>query len=94
MEAEKDSKVRLTPEMGAMVDALIPQVERHPELYARMEYGGKITRSAVIRDLIRRGLPSLQSQLREVVPPPEKPTPKPTPKTARKPAKKTGRRRK
>ena len=93
MEAEKDSKVRLTPEMGAMVDALIPQVERHPELYARMEYGGKITRSAVIRDLIRRGLPSLQSQLREVAPPPEKPTPKPIPKPARKPAKKAAKRR-
>lgn len=90
MSEEKDSKIRLTPEMGAMIDALIPQVERHPELYARMEYGGKVTRSAVIRDLIRRGLPSLQSQLREVVPPPEKPTPKPTP---RKPAKKAAKRR-
>ena len=89
MKQENDSKYRLTPEMAAMVDGLIPLVEQVPELRARLEYGGKVTRSGVIRELIRLGMPLLRRALPEVVaatpksPPPKKPTTKAKKKTGR-----------
>ena len=89
MKQEKDSTVRLTPEMGAMLDEMIPLVEQVPELMARLEYGGKVTRSGVIRELIRLGIPLLRRALPEVVtaaPAPVKPAPKkkPAPKAKKK----------
>jgi len=92
MKQEKDSMIRLTVEMAAMVDGLIPLVEQVPELRARLEYGGKVTRSGVIRELIRLGMPLLRRALPEVVTPAPKPPPPKKPTTKAK--KKTGRGRK
>jgi hypothetical protein len=89
MKQEKDTMIRLTVEMAAVVDGLIPLVEQVPELRARLEYGGKVTRSGVIRELIRLGMPILRRALPEVVAPapvPVKPTTKkkPAPKVKKK----------
>ncbi len=91
MKQENDSKYRLTPEMAAMVDGLIPLIKQVPELMARLEYGGKVTRSGVIRELIRLGIPLLRRMLPEVVAPapdaaepaPTRPRPRPRKKARR-----------
>ena len=89
MEAEKDSKVRLPPSMGVALDALILEAQEDPELVAKLERGGIITRSAMLRECLSRGMASVRGALRARGTEESKPTPKP----ARKPAKKAAKRR-
>ena len=87
MEAEKDSKVRLPPAMGAALDALIEEANEDPELRAKLERGGAITRSAMLRECLSRGMASVRGALRARPEPAPKPTPTKAAPKARKPAK-------
>lgn len=82
MEPEKDSKVRLPPSMGAALDALILEAQEDPDLVSKLERGGVITRSAMLRECLSRGMASVRGALRAKAPTveqPPKPTKKPTP---------------
>ena len=86
MEAEKDSKVRLPPSMGAALDALILEAMEDPDFVTKLERGGVITRSAMLRECLSRGMASVRGALRfktPVVEAPKQPTPKPKKKTGR-----------
>jgi len=87
MKQENDSKVRLPPSMGEALDALILEAEDDPELFAKLERGGRITRSAMLRECVFRGAASVRGALRARAPEP-KPTTEPTAKSKKKPAKK------
>lgn len=91
MEPEKDSKVRLPPSMGAALDALILEAQEDPDLVSKLERGGVITRSAMLRECLSRGMASVRGALRAKTPAVEqvvKPSPKPTKKPATKAKKK------
>ena len=95
MSKEKDNKVRISPEMGVAIDALIPRIQRVPELAVRMSYGGKVRKPGVVRELLSRGLESLERDLKKLLPEevPVVVKPKAAAKPARKPAKKATKRR-
>jgi len=93
MKQENDSKVRLPPSMGEALHALILEAEGDPEMLAKLERGGRITRSAMLRECLSRGMASVRGALRARTPEPKPPTeppaqPKPTAKPKKKPAKK------
>ena len=93
MEAEKDSKVRLPPSMGVALDALILEAQEDPDLVAKLERGGIITRSAMLRECLSRGMASVRGALR-AKPAADKPAPQPAPKKPTPKAKKKPGRRK
>ena len=92
MATEKDSKVRLPASTGAALDALILEAMADPELVAKLEWGGVITRSSMLRECLSRGMASVRGALRFKAPAPVDPPPPKKPTTKAK--KKTGKGRK
>jgi hypothetical protein len=85
MKQEKDSKFRLPPELRVSMEVLIVDASADPHLLAKLERGGVITVSAMIRECISRGMMSIRTTIGKA-PAPSAPAPKPAVK--KKPAKK------
>ena len=84
----KDQKIRIDGPALDALDALATEAEGDPDIVVKLgDSSGKISRSAMARECLSRGMASVRGALRARPEPAPKPTPtKPAPK-ARKPAK-------